>query len=344
MMKQREIGSEFWDVPIFQTTNSCFPKSTQGFLSGRSALQAIIMELGEARSASLPSWCCDSMIKPFADAGMEICFYPVYWQDGLVQEPNLGCDVLFLMDYFGYTTSVPDLSSYKGVVIRDVTHSVFSSVYFDADYYFGSLRKWCGVWTGGFAWTKDGHTLPTGDSDDFGFTALRKKAMDLKNGYISGRGAADKGYLRVFSEAEEALEHVGIAPAAERDVELMQRLDTDYIQTRRRENAKVLMDAFEDMAVFSDMKDSDCPMFVPILVPDGKRDELRRYLIKQGIYCPVHWPISDYHRLTEQEQFIYDHELSLVCDQRYTKQDMNRIVDAIRRFWEEMQRCSLFIH
>ena len=62
---------------------------------------------------------------------------------------------------------------------------------------------------------------------------------------------------------------------------------------------------------------------------------LRRALISQAIYCPVHWPESPLHRLDGRERFIYQNELSLVCDQRYDETDMQRTVDAIRRFLAE---------
>ena len=330
----REIGSEFWDVPITEKQNSLFPKSTQWFLSGRNALQAIIKELKECHTVAMPSWCCDSMIKPFLEAGVEVHFYPVYWHDGLVQEISLDCDVLLLIGYFGYTSVTPDLSNYKGIIIRDVTHSIFSSSYSDADYYFGSLRKWCGVWTGGYAWKKDGHKMVMENNDDFGYTALREHAMELKNGYINALGVTDKAYLGLFEEAEDALENVGIAPAAVRDVKLANNMDAEIIRSRRRVNAEVLRSKFTDWIMFSKMKDSDCPMFVPILVPNGKRNELRRYLIKHEIYCPIHWPLSEYHKLCEREMIIYDNELSLVCDQRYTEEDMNHMVEIIKNFWK----------
>ena len=93
------------------------------------------------------------------------------------------------------------------------------------------------------------------------------------------------------------------------------------------------------------MKEEDCPMFVPVLVPDGKRNELRRHLINNEIYCPVHWPVSEYHKsadymdvnhkLSDKTETIYANELSLVCDQRYTEDDMNRMVDVIQEFWKE---------
>ena len=331
----REIGSEFWDVPAAEKDNDLFPESTRWYLSGRSALQAIIKELGEARTVSMPSWCCDSMIKPFADAGFDIHFYPVYWQEGLVQEPDLNSDVLFILDYFGYTGAAPDLSGYKGIVIRDVTHSVFSAKYSDADYYFGSLRKWCGVWTGGYAWTSKGHRLSVENSDDAGYTALREKAMQLKDSYINGRGVQDKGYLGVFEEAEECLENIGIAPASDRDIHFAEKLDTEFIRSRRRANAEVLCKAFPDWLIFPVPSAADTPMFVPVLVPDGRRDELRRYLIRNEIYCPIHWPVSEYHRLDERTKYIYENELSLVCDQRYTEEDMTRMVETIQMFMEE---------
>ncbi len=168
----REIGSEFWDVPVTEASNDLFPEGTCWYLSGRSALSAILKEAG-GRTAALPSWCCDSMIKPFLNTGREVSFYA----PGRIRTD---CDTLLIMDYFGYTGEAPDLTGYAGTVIRDVTHSLFSRTYDDADYTFGSLRKWCGVYTGGFARARDGHPLERGEEDASGYTALRAKAMEEK--------------------------------------------------------------------------------------------------------------------------------------------------------------------
>lgn len=328
-----EIGSEFWDVPAAMHINQHFPESTQWYVSGRSALQAIVKDLKDCRSVEMPSWCCDSMIKPFIDAGIEVHFYPVYPQKGLVQEIRSDSDVLFIMDYFGYTGPSQNLGGYKGIVIRDVTHSVFSADYSDADYYFGSLRKWCGVWTGGYAWSD--HALPMEENPDKGYTALRQKAMRIKSEYINNGEKGDKGYLKIYDEAEDLLENLGITPAAERDIEIANSLDIYNIRMRRRANAQILMNAFPDRLIFPELQDSDCPMFVPILVLDEKRDELRRYLIDHSIYCPIHWPASRYHKLHEKELILYDNELSLICDQRYTEKDMYRVIEIVKQFWKE---------
>lgn len=328
-----EIGSEFWDIPLATNNNELFPDTTQWYLSGRSALQAIIKELGGARSVSLPSWCCDSMVKPFVDCQFDISFYPVYWENRLIQDVRQNSDVLFLINYFGYSTCAPEVSNYKGIVIRDVTHSILSTSYADADYYFGSLRKWCGVWTGGYAWSRDNHRLIKGNVNDLGYTSLRARAMQKKQEYIEGK-RVDKEYLKTFEEAEESLEATGVVQSAERDVILGKKLDVEYIKSKRRSNAEVLRKAFPDWLMFPNMTSKDCPMFVPVLVPDGKRDSLKRYLIKNEIYCPVHWPVSKYHELDGRTFHIYKNELSLVCDQRYTEDDMARMVDIIKQFME----------
>lgn len=333
--KMWEIGSEFWDVPQSENDNGIFPESTQWFLSGRSALQAIIAELKGCRTVAMPSWCCDSMVKPFIDAGFNVHFYPVYFDEVLQQDLEVNCDVLFLMDYFGYTGKQPELSGYNGLVVRDVTHSIFSSAYPDADYYFGSLRKWCGIWTGGYAWAKDDHQLRKGiNTDDCGYTELRRQAMKLKCEYINGQ-RKEKSYLALFNDAEARLEDIGIIQAFERDVTVAKRLDVEFIKTQRRRNAEILRRAFPDWLILRNMKEEDCPMFVPVLVPDGKRNELRRHLIDNEIYCPVHWPVSEYHKLSDKTENLYANELSLVCDQRYTEEDMNRMVDVILKFQKE---------
>lgn len=318
----REIGSEFWEVPVCKEANSIFSPETRWFLSGRSAIKAIIAE-NNFRTVALPSWCCDSMIRPFLENGIEVSFYP-----SLEPIERLHSDAILVMDYFGYS-AYSDISDYKGIIIRDVTHSIFSKSYSDADYYFGSLRKWAGFWTGGYAWGIVGEAKGV----DKEYVQLRKSAMEDKSKYIQGI-TDNKAYLKVFTQAEELLDNAGIEMAAPRDIELAQYFDIETIKNQRRKNAKVLLDEFSDIAVFLSLEHDDCPMFVPIRVPYGKRDELRRYLISKEIYCPVHWPISCYHRLNDQTRKIYDEELSLVCDQRYTEADMLRMAACIKEFFQ----------
>lgn len=338
---RREIGSEFRDVPLTEEENSLFPAGAAWFLSGRDALRAVIRDIQAKqpfRSVALPSWCCHTMIEPFVSSGMEVCFYPVIIRggEGLVKDLSSlpPCDGILLMDYFGYgaETAVP---AFDGVVIWDATHSVFSRIPVCADYVFGSLRKWAGFWTGGYAWRKDGPVLDAGTGPrPEPYTRLRQQAMAEKRSYLEGQ-REDKQYLATFAAAEELLECGASGPADERDIQAAKRLDVTFLRQRRRENAARLLEEVSEMALFPTLEETDCPLFVPIRVPGGKRDALRRFLIQREIYCPVHWPESPLHRLTGETRELYDMELSLVCDQRYGPADMARTCAAIHEFFEQ---------
>ncbi len=332
---RKEIGSEFWEIPVAERENGLFGQNVSWFLSGRSALECIIAEIQKKNnvcSVAMPAWCCDSMVKPFTDAGLQVRFYPVYPQgDGLKQDLSSAeeCDILFALDYFGYTDVSP-IPAFSGIVIRDLTHSVFSGSVKPADYYFGSLRKWAGFQTGGFGFGVEASALP----ENAEYIALRRKAMEQKSRYMSGV-SEEKGYLEIFAQAEDLLEHGFAAQGLGQEIELAKKLDISSLRDRRPKNAARLLEAFGDRAIFKDIKKQDCPLFVPILVPEEQRDALRRRLIQNEIYCPIHWPQTAYQKPDPQSAILYRQELSLVCDQRYDLADMDRMIDVINTFWKD---------
>ena len=278
------------------------------------------------------------MIQPFIEAGISVEFYSVY----VDAQGNLSCDyenvsqcdATLVLSYFGYR-KLKTRGQPGGIIIRDLTHSLFSSTYTDAQYYFGSLRKWTGVWTGGYAWKKNAwYDIPDVPDADAAFLQSRQNAMTMKLDYLSG-GSDKKDYLSLFEDAEDYLDQCGVQGSCARDIYCAKNLNAEFIRTRRRENAQELLSKLKDMAMFPQMEENDCPMFVPILLPDKDcRDGLRRYLISKEIYCPIHWPISDQHVLGEKERYLYDHSLSIVCDQRYDVTDMVRITDTIKEYLE----------
>lgn len=338
-IKRREIGGEFWDIPQKEEC-ALFPDRTEWFISGRWALRFVLEDIQShrtIRTAALPSWCCHTMIQPFLDRGISVRFYQVLpapcggIQIDFSQAEN--CDILLIMDYFGYEQRT-SLSGFRGVLIRDATHSLFTSPHKEGDYVFGSLRKWAGFWTGGYAWKREGHFLisPPEKANPL-HISLRRRAMAEKLEYLEGR-SANKDYLSVFAEAENLLDVASAEiGAAERDIAGAKKLDIAFLRQKRRENAEFLLNGVSHMALFPSLGEKDCPLFVPILVQGGKRDALRSFLIEREIYCPIHWPVSSLHHLTRPEQRLYEEELSLVCDQRYGPANMERILQMIEDFF-----------
>ena len=329
---RKEIGSEFWNVPVNLKANTLLPEYARLFISGRVALRYIIKDImlkKKVQTIGLPSWCCDSIITPFIDEGLEVQFYPVVLENGVLkQRPNdITVDVLLVMDYFG-TISHDRYDSYPCIIIRDLTHSIFSKYADDADYYFGSVRKWCGIVTGGFAWSKKGFSDRIAvHNADLQYINNRQRAMEQKANYINGI-IDQKDYLQLFSSSEQFLDDLKeIQCGKQEDADVIKHIDIDTVTKKRHQNAKILKDKLSQYLFIPDFDDGGCPLFVPILL--NNRDAIRNFLIEREVYCPVHWPGSKNHVLTEQMLYIYNHELSIVCDQRYNASDIERMADLI---------------
>ncbi|MDE7104438.1 MAG: hypothetical protein K2O36_01000, partial [Ruminococcus sp.] len=114
--------------------------------------------------------------------------------------------------------------------------------------------------------------------------------------------------------------------------EIIANTDINEIRKRRIANAKIIYSRLSTLPVkpLVDLPDWDnvCPLFVPVLVPENERDSLRKHLIDNGIYCPVHWP-----EVMGAEVGLRKNELSLICDQRYSMEDMERMMDCISKYY-----------
>ncbi|MDR1522247.1 MAG: hypothetical protein LBS28_05300 [Streptococcaceae bacterium] len=157
----KQIGGNFFDVKLSRKNNRFINENAVFTLNGRIALNLVIENILKDRNASsvyFPSYACESMIKPFIDQGVSIDFYDVKidHKNGFYFDIacNKQCDIIFLIQYFDNRIDILSKQfKQKGViVIEDVTYSLFLRDINEshADYVFGSLRKWTGLYSGGF--------------------------------------------------------------------------------------------------------------------------------------------------------------------------------------------------
>jgi hypothetical protein len=353
----REIGSEFWiEEKINKNTNSLFQLNERSlsFLSGRTALDFIIRDAKVEKRIQkiyIPSYCCHTMIVPFIRNDIEIVFYDVYAseENGITYEiPNLGIgDALYIIKYFGYKQRYPkEVTNAKEngcLIIEDETHSYFNkTTNSSADYSYSSFRKW--TYLSGIAIAKKKNSsflIPTRNQTNIKYIDMRNKAALNKRDFIVYKKGNKEKFLKDFNQAEQLLEIDYCDYVADQDaVRNLQSINIDYIREKRRANAKVLLDGLKEindvLPIFKCLNEEDCPLFVPILVKEDTRDELRKHLIDKEIYCPVHWPLSSEHKgISKMAHSLYSEELSLICDQRYGIDDMNRILREIKEFFTE---------
>lgn len=316
----REIGSEFHRVAPDSGNGLIYPRPGSLVFSGRTAIDAVLKQLPDAHTALLPSYCCDSMLVPFRAAGIDVSFYKVEWDDRLKVEVDGDADVLLWCNYFGFENEIP---SFNGVIIEDITHSMLSDFpsHPQSDYLVASLRKWEPVNCGGYCSVEVDGTTPPEE-----FVNHKTAAMELKAEYLEEPEAEKKQrFLQMFGESNHWLaeNYSGLRIDAF-SAKYLDHVDLERQQSIRRENARILYKGLSGKAQFMfPVENMDCPLFVPILIPN--RDKVRTHLTKNEIYCPVHWP-----RPEGCESNIYNQELSLICDQRYGIEDMERIVSTIK--------------
>ena len=335
--KRQEIGSEFWfEEKLPQAVSE---KDGVYVLSGRTAIDLIlqdILKMRKVRNVYMPAWCCDSMLAPFLAHGIRVDFYDVRFDGQLKCHTDYtDCtDVFYVTNYFGYenTLSVETTNRFKeqgAIILYDRTHSFLmeNDPYIElADYSFASIRKWMGVMGGAVV-----EGVKSKVSKPYSYLAPKEKAMRMKQAYMSGDDSVDKQeFLQLYGEfghhlAEDYCDY-GMDDLS---YAIYKTADLSTMKARRRENAKYLHEHL-NIHFLSPFTPNACPLFVPVFFDTKEeRDHVRKKLIEAEIYCPVHWPKPALIPADFEVNIIYDTELSLICDQRYSLTDMQRIVDVI---------------
>lgn len=361
-----EIGSHFWKTENIKDCNKSLSLYANKFsdnesiiytLSGRTALDLIIRDIKKIRDIKnvyMPSYCCYSMLVPFVKHDIKINFYDIVLDEknNLKYEIDLNkkYDVVFLIQYFGYKCLsmeeiIKQFHNNGSLIIEDTTHSLLLDERSAADYTFASYRKWTGLVSGGTAVKKAGgfavnKLIHTKES----FVKLRCDAEQLKKDYIE-KGFGDKSeFLSLYSKAEELLDlDYSNYLMDSNSISLLQQLDTQAIKSKRVINAKILLKELSKLKcvipIFKKVQEYDVPLFFPVIVENGKRDKLKHFLVENQIYCPSHWALSLHHVISGESKEVYEKELSLVCDQRYGEEEMQKEIEVIKKFERDDMIC-----
>lgn len=358
----KEIGSEYWLSP-----NSLPKKEDDSFtdlisfgedrrllFTGRTAIDFVLEDIDrEINNVYMPSYCCDSMLQPFIERNIQIDFYEVELNDKTIKyniDYNKKTDIFFASSYFGYSSTnmdkiINEFNSKRVIIIEDITHRLLSDCCNHcetADYSIASLRKWFAIPSGGLAVKhcgpfKDIELLePPKQLIEIKVAAMRKKAS-----YMYGESFNDEqsksDFLRLFSEFNRMIPlHYKKYKIDSKSKEILKKIDIALIRRKRKENVEFFYNNYRETEhikfLFNKPNKHDCLLFVPLYVRKSIREELRKYLISNSIFCPIHWPVPEKVLLQKSNIEIYNNELSLICDQRYDVSDMKNIVLTLGEF------------
>lgn len=360
-MTYSEIGSYFWlkDDAVMNRKQVMFlPKvaDSEFTFSGRTAIEIAlrnICKIKKVKTLYAPSYCCVSMLQSFVDRGIKIEFYDVSMKNGAFNyaiDADKNCDIILFMGYFGFEISkeiickIKKLQMKGAIVIEDITHSMFNeeTLHEFSDYYVASLRKWFAIPTGGWIGKQNGKLMVKPDIDSNNTVTNKIDGMKKKYEYISKRLSdtqKKEEFLQIQSKFDNDLIHVDrMLKIDDTSLRIMANCDTDDVKKKRKNNAKWLKENLADLdGKVLDLPQIDLnaitPLFYPIFMKTEDRDELRKYMIRKGIYSPIHWP-----EVMGTTVGIRANELSLICDQRYSETDMKAICDCIHEWYGGKQK------
>lgn len=340
MNNNKVIGGEFsisQDVLLNSNINvknvNSYTQDKYFYSSGRCALYAILNDISidnKDMEVLIPNYLCESIIKIVEDLGFESDFYHI-GNDFRIDFSSLHFKsdkktILLLIDYFGMVDLSTDIKKIRELypellIIADCVQAFFSLNDYDADYCFTSIRKWFACPDGALVAKKKSESIHNIDLSD-GIWWKYKYAGNILKEYPEI--IDDNIILNLLDRGEKYLDKNYLCNWNEISKKVFLQLDLENIRRVRKKNAEYLHENLKDLNVKHLYMKDRIPLFIPILIE--QRDELRKLFFEKNIFTPVHWP-NKYNIANN----LYDMELSLICDQRYTLEEMEKQIDVIKK-------------
>lgn len=358
----KEIGSDFWLNKFDSLTEEkiCLDflkiktMDTVFLSSGRSAISFVLknIEVQDKRKvALLPPFTCHTVIEPFINAGYTVYYYRIdkslsFTSDSLLEDiEKLRPTVILLHSYFGFNTVssatevIKKIKNEQITIIEDITQNLYSGFsHLNADYFIWSFRKWTALPDGGSAVSTGQEFSFLPEEIDLKLSEMKTEAFHAKYLYMTENSGEKSEFLKLLKEAEQALDaQQSIYAMSKTSQRIQAGLDIDSLVKKRRENFLTLSAGLSHSKliepVFSSLDENVTPLYFPVYV-NKNRYEFQRHLIEKNIFAPIVWPkpIFDEGEICEDAQWVYEHILSIPCDQRYGKDEMEYIMESIHSY------------
>ena len=158
--------------------------------------------------------------------------------------------------------------------------------------------------------------------------------MESKARYLSGEAVSKDTFRATMLAGESEIASGAISAISPASLELLSGFPTVSWRATRRENAehlRALLADLEGVEMLS-WNEGSTPFSAILVSPDrGARDQLRAHLIASSIYPAILWPVAEAELdgITALDRSLADRILSVHCDGRYGRSDMDRLAEAI---------------
>ena len=310
----KEIGGYFG---LEQFTDRSMYADLIAVNSARNALVYILRSRG-IKKLYIPYYLCNSVSGVCDREGFAYEYYNI-GEDLLPKfEKTLDAgEYLYVVNYFGQITdeSIIALKEKHQNIICDNVQAFFRNPIEGIDTVY-SCRKFFGVPDGGYVATdaKLDTELPVDISMD---------RMKHVLGRFEGKSASD--YYGDFRENDDAFESLELREMSKLTSNIMSVVDYESVKCKREENFSTLHALLKDKNSL-DIKLPIGPYVYPFYCKNGMA--IKKSLAQKKIFIPTLWPeVIEMGQTFEAD--LAENILPLPCDQRYDKDDMERIVNEI---------------
>ena len=278
---------------------------------------AYIIRAKKIKKLYLPYFLCDSVYKLCQKENCEYEFYNINENFLPVFDETLQQDeYLYIVNYYGQLTKNQIKfykNKYKNIIVDNV-QAFFNKPIKDIDTVY-SCRKYFGVPDGGYVYS-------TAKLESQLETDKSKSRM----GHILGRfeDSAFEHYNE-FRGNDESFNKCDLYYMSNLTKNILRALDYKQIIKRRNSNFKLLQKAFEKINKIK-VKKSKGPYCYPLYIDNGM--QLKKHLAEEGIFIATLWP-NVLEVDSEIEKKYAENILPLPVDQRYSKEEMKKIVEII---------------
>lgn len=286
--------------------------------SGRFCLE-YLLRCRKYKKVLIPYYTCDSAVEPLKRLGIQYEFYhidkPYRIVDDIYLAPN---EALLYTNYWGLQGNYCEelASKYGSQLILDYTQAFYSKPISGIDTFY-SCRKYFGVPDGGYLYTDAVADYEIEQDESYGRMESLTKRIDI---------SPEAGYDD-FHKVSASFHNMPIRRMSKLTKRLMQSIDYERVAQQRIDNYNTLRRALGGQ----ELHYGEVPMIFPYESADGQ--DLRKHLIDNKIFVAKYWPnVDEWTEEDSTERLMANHILPLPIDQRYGKEDMNRIIEIINNY------------
>lgn len=292
--------------------------------TGRNAFEYILRSLPNLRGVYLPFYTCNVMLEPLKRLfGVSFAFYHISHKLEVVGDFKLKeGEYIVVNNYFGikdeYVRLIAD--KYKDCLIVDNAQAFYAPV-LDGIKAFYSPRKFFGVPDGGIACLRN-------DNKKWECCETDNSCDRLEHLTIRAEQGPEAGYAK-FREAEDSLDNLSIMQMSSYTRDALSHIDYEAAKATRRKNFQILHEALYNYNALPipEMDSFACPMVYPFI--DCRHRDWRNKMKEQRIFIPKFWPNVVSYGHFDYEEMLAERIMPLPIDQRYSEEDMKRIIEVI---------------